>query len=233
MTRVILVRHGRTTANAEGILAGRQEVELDDQGRLDAQDLGYRLSVVPIALVLVSPLVRTRQTADAVLRGRNIPVRECPDLIECDYGDWSGRPLADLVKDDLWSAVQLHPSGVTFPDGESMAQVAARSVAAVRAAVAEIEAAGSGGNLVVVSHGDVIKAIIADALGLHLDGFQRICVDPGSLSVVRYTPHRVFVEHLNDLGGTLESLRESPSEGPEAADNLAEDDAVPGGGTGR
>lgn len=218
MTRAILVRHGQTTANAIGILAGRTEVDLNDHGREQALALGRRLAEVPLAEAVTSPLLRTRHTLEAILGDRPVPVIDDPDLVEVEYGDWTGRELAELAKDPLWPVVQHHPAAVTFPGGESMAAMSARSVAAVRRRCLE---AGEDASVLFVSHGDVIKAILADALGLHLDGFQRIGVNPASVSIVRYVHGRPFIERINDCGGGFEDLTVT-----------ATDEAVPGGGKG-
>lgn len=221
MTRVILVRHGRTTANETGVLAGRSEVELTDAGRREAAAVGARLADVPLGLAATSPMLRTRQTLDAVMAARTdtVPVAVEDDLAEVEYGDWTGGALAELATDPLWALVQHHPSSVVFPGGESMAAMSARSAAAVRRLCGAVDADA---NVLVVSHGDIIKAILADALGMHLDAFQRICVDPASVSVVRYVHGRPFVERINDRGGGFADLA---STGPT--------EAVPGGGTGR
>ena len=203
MTTVLLLRHGRTTANADGVLAGwTPGVELDTTGREQAQAVADRLAEVRFSAVVSSPLERCRQTAEIVAgrRRTDMPVHSEVDLAEARYGDWTGQTLDVLAKDPLWEAVQHHPSGVTFPGGESMAVVQSRAVAAIRRWNRRL---GEGSTYVVVSHGDVIKAIVADALGMHLDLFQRIQVDPCSVSVVRYAPARTFVARLNDVGGDL------------------------------
>lgn len=206
---VLLVRHGRSTANTSGILAGRAPgVLLDDTGHEQVARTGERLAALRLAAVVTSPLERCRETAKAVgLRQepRLTPVRD-KALAEVDYGDWTGRKLSELAKEPLWKVVQGHPSAATFPGGESMAAMATRAVAAVRSWDARIEAEhGPSALWVAVSHGDLIKAILADALGVHLDSFQRIVVDPASVSVIRYTPGRPFVlmsnTHAGDLGG--------------------------------
>ena len=153
-------------------------------------------------------------------------------LLECDYGDWTGRELTSLAKDPLWATVQAHPSAAAFPGGESMAGMAARAVEAVRRWDARVEAEhGPDAVWVAVSHGDVIKAVLADALGMHLDGFQRIVVDPGSLSVVRYTPLRPFVLTSNSTAGDLGHLR-PPKKRPGRRRRTASSDAAVGGGAG-
>jgi probable phosphomutase (TIGR03848 family) len=147
---------------------------------------------------------------------------------ECRYGDWSGQELKKLAKDPLWKVVQAHPSGAVFPgpDGESMRGMQQRAVDAVRD---WNERLGADATYVVVSHADVIKAVLADALGLHLDEFQRIVVDPASVSVVTYTPLRPFVVRVNDTGGDLAGLV-PPKKSRRTRKTTS--DAVVGGGAG-
>lgn len=281
------MRHGRTTANTSGVLAGRTDAELDDHGRKQAETLAADLAEVSLLAAITSPMLRTRQTLDLLLPQPITPVHHDHDLAEVDYGEWTGKSLKELGSHPLWKVVQQHPAAVTFPGGESMAQMSARSVAAVRRwsawADAEVAAAPSQADttrdmnvsstpahprvpeppaagaqdavvepdapsesledsaeppvtaqeapaaqsiptFLVVSHGDIIKAIVADALGMHLDAFQRICIDPCSVSVVHYTEARTFVECVNTNGSVLRSWR-----------NLAHPptQAVPGGGAGR
>jgi probable phosphomutase (TIGR03848 family) len=121
-------------------------------------------------------------------------------MVECGYGEWTGRAIKDLAKDPLWKVVQTQPSAARFPGGESLTEVSARAVGAVRAWDARL---GPDAIWVACSHGDVIKAILADALGLHLDQFQRVVVDPCSVSIVRYTDTRPYVLRTNDVGGDL------------------------------
>jgi len=227
---VLLLRHGRTTANADGGLAGRRPVELDDTGRAQCAAVGARLRGLPLAAVVTSPLVRCRQTLELALPGASPAVED--RLTECGYGAWEGQPLKKLAKDPLWKVVQQHPSAVTFPDGEAMAQMSARAVAAVRDWDARVTAEhGPHALWLACSHGDVIKAVVADALGVHLDLFQRVVADPASLTVIRYTPGRPFLVRLNDTGGDLSALvppRRSRRRRPRPDDS----DAAVGGGAG-
>jgi len=208
---LLLVRHGRTAANATGVLAGRADgVVLDEVGRQQAITAGVRLADLPIRIVVSSPLERTMQTAGALVEGWSERPALVSDerLIECGYGSWTGRALKDLAKDPLWKTVQSHPSAVRFPDGESLPEMSARAVSAVRDWNARIGAEhGDDALWVAVSHGDVIKAVVGDAYGLHLDHFQRIVVGPGSVSVIHYTAQRPFVAHVNDTGSDLSGLR--------------------------
>ncbi len=209
MATVLLVRHG-LTAMTGPVLAGHTPgVHLDERGRAQAEAMAARLVPVPLAAVVTSPLERCVETAQAVLAGRSLVSSIEPRLAEVRYGDWTGKPLKDLVKQPLWRVVQAHPSAAVFPgaEGEALAGAQSRAVSAVREWDARIAAsAGPDAVWLACSHGDIIKAILADALGLHLDLFQRIVVDPCSVSVVRYTDTRPFVLRVNDTGGDVAAL---------------------------
>lgn len=220
MATALLVRHGRTTANATGILAGWSSgVDLDDTGREQAAALAARVASLPVVEIVSSPLTRCLQTTDELRRGAwsEVPVTECDDLGECRYGAWTGRPLSELAEDPLWRTVQHQPGAATFPASpefrhESIRQMADRAVAAMRGIDARVEADhGPSALWVAVSHGDVIKAILADAAGTHLDLFQRFTVGPASLSVVRYTAARPYLLRCNDTGDDLGGLAAPPA----------------------
>ncbi len=229
MTTLLLVRHGRTTANTSGVLAGwTPGVGLDDTGREQVAALAGRLADLALAAVVTSPLQRCQETAGALVDGRSDRRLEVDDALgEVRYGDWTGQSLKTLAKDPLWKVVQGHPSAAVFPGdaGEGLATMQARAVAAIRRWNATL---GDDAVYVAVSHGDVIKAILADALGTHLDQFQRIVVDPASVSVVTYTPSRPFVVRVNDTGGSLSALRPKKRR----RRSRSSDDAVVGGGAG-
>jgi probable phosphomutase (TIGR03848 family) len=229
VTTVILLRHGRTTANTGGVLAGwTPGVRLDEAGEAQVAAVGKRLAPVPLAAVVSSPLERCAQTSAAVVAGRDVEVQSDDRFGEARYGDWTGRTIKELTKEPLWKVVQQHPSAAVFPGpkGEGLAQTQARAVAAVRAWNATL---GPDAVWLACSHGDVIKAILADALGLHLDQFQRIVVDPASISVVTYTDTRPFVVRVNDTGGDVSALIPPPRKRRRRA---ASSDAVVGGGAG-
>jgi probable phosphomutase (TIGR03848 family) len=231
VTTVLLVRHGRTTANTAGVLAGWTEgVGLDDTGRAQVAALAKRLAAVPLAGVVTSPLQRCLETADLMLEGHDAVERHLDDRVgEVRYGDWSGQELKKLAKDPLWKVVQSHPSAMTFPGegGEAMRDMQGRAVSAVREWCAHF---GDDAVFAVVSHGDVIKSVLADALGLHLDQFQRLMVDPASVSVVTYTPLRPFVVKVNDGGGDLSFLAPRKTKGRRK--RAVSSDAAVGGGSG-
>ena len=229
MTTVLLVRHGLTATTGQVLTGWLPGVGLVERGRAQAKALADRLAPVPRDAVVTRPLDRCRQTAEAIVATRNAGNGRDGQLViddrvgECHYGDWTGKTLKDLEKDPLWPVVQAHPSAVRFPgpDGESMLDMQHRAVAAVREWNATL---GKDATYLICSHGDVIKSVIADSLGLHLDLSQRIQVDPCSLSVIRYTPLRPFLVRMNDTGRTAAGLAngQQPRQG----------DAAIGGGAG-
>ncbi|NJQ01386.1 histidine phosphatase family protein [Streptomyces zingiberis] len=232
MPTLLLVRHGRSTANTAGILAGwTPGVGLDEHGAAQAAALPARLADLPLAAAVSSPLQRCQETLRPLLDARPDLPRHLDERIgECHYGDWSGRKLAELAEEPLWTTVQRHPSAAAFPGegGESLRAMQTRAVDAVRDWNARIEAEhGPGAVYVMCSHGDVIKAVVADAVGLHLDHFQRLAADPASVTAIRYTPLRPFLLRLGDTG-SLASL--APPETPPSP--TAEGDAAVGGGAG-
>ncbi|MGO9353167.1 MAG: histidine phosphatase family protein, partial [Mycobacterium sp.] len=210
---VILLRHGRSTSNTAGVLAGRSEgVDLDDKGREQAAGLIDRIGELPIRAVVSSPMLRCRRTVEPLAEALCLEPLIDDRFSEVDYGEWTGRKIGELAKEPLWSVVQAHPSAAVFPGGEGLAQVQARAVAAVREHDRRL-AQEHGGDVLwlACTHGDVIKSVIADAYGIHLDGFQRVTADPASVSVVRYTPLRPFVLHVNHTGARLSAaLRAAP-----------------------
>ena len=227
MSTVLLVRHG-LTAKTGSVLVGRTPgIHLDERGQRQAAALGERIAAVPLAAVVTSPLERCAETA-AAIRGAQPgePAWHVDErLLECGYGDWTGKTIKDLTRDPLWKLVQTQPSAVRFPGGEGLAEMAVRAVASVRD---WDERLGDAAVWVACTHGDIVKAIVADALGLHLDQFQRIVPDPASVSVIRYTKTRPYVMRVNDTGGDLSAFAPPKRRRRKAA----QDDATVGGGSG-
>ena len=197
MTRILLIRHAHSVANDRGILAGRSEgVVLTQKGIAQAEELAKRLSGSKISKVHISPLERCHSTIAPLLQ--TIPDKERPkvitseDLSEVDYGKWTGRKLSTLYREKLWKIVQNRPSAMYFPDGEGLAHVQVRAMRALHAAAAEK------GLQIIVSHGDVIKSIVAAVLGTHLDNFQRIVIDPASITVLDFDGSDFRVLTLNN-----------------------------------
>jgi probable phosphomutase (TIGR03848 family) len=232
MPTLFLVRHGRSTANTSGVLAGRTPgVALDDHGAAQAAALPHRLAGLPLASAVHSPLQRCRETLGPLAAHRpELPVVADDRIGECDYGDWTGRKLAELADEPLMVTVQQHPTAAVFPGGESLRAMQHRAVEAVWDWNARIEAEhGAAALYLMCSHGDIIKSVVADALGMHLDLFQRISVEPCSVTVIRYTPMRPFLLRLGETGD-LGSLvpREEDAEGASAGGR--DGNAAVGGG---
>lgn len=210
MTTLVLVRHGRSQANADGVLAGRADgVELDDVGREQAQVLRKLLAGAGIAAAYRSPILRCAQTSEELGFPDAVAV---PGLTECDYGEWTNRKLADLTGEPLWQTIQQSPSQVRFPGGESMLEMRDRAVAAV----ADVVARHPEETVLLVSHGDPIKAILSDALGQRFDDFQRLGVAPASVSIIAQAPERppfvVCVNANTDVAALL-APRQAPTLG--------------------
>jgi len=231
VTTVLLVRHGLTALTGP-VLAGRTPgVDLDERGRTQAAAVAQRLAGVAVQAIVSSPLERCVQTAEFIAKERDLTVETDARLIECGYGDWTGQEINKLAKDPLWKVVQAHPSAVTFPGegGEAMRDAQVRAVDAVRSWNTKL---GADAIWVACSHADIIKSVVADALGMHLDAFQRIVIDPCSVTVISYTALRPFVVRVNDTGTDLATLLKPPAKGRRSRAKAASSDAVVGGGAG-
>jgi probable phosphomutase (TIGR03848 family) len=227
---VLLLRHGHSTANAAGVLAGwSQGVGLTDTGRAQAVRVGERLSPITVARAVSSPLQRCLETVSLALPDH--PVTTDERLGECHYGGWTGRRLADAAKEPLWRVVQDDPANATFPPhddftAESLREMAARVVGGVRALDAEVEAEhGADAVWLAVSHGDPIKSVVAEAVGAGLAGLQRVRVDPGSVTAVHLTATRMVLLASNTVLGDLRPLVAPPRHAPPG-------DSEVGGGAG-
>ena len=212
MSLVVLVRHAHSQANAAGILSGRRpNIALSEKGRTQAQELAIRLGELKVKELRVSPLQRCIETIDPWVSTKS-RIRRIEDhgITEVDYGKWSGRTLRSLSREKLWKIVQENPSRVFFPDGEGMANMQARAIESMHLA---LSSTGTGA-VVMVSHGDVIKALVAANLGMRLDDFQRIIIDPASVTVFDFsskTPRLLLLNdshtNIGDLGITSTKKR--------------------------
>ena len=225
MTRILLIRHAHSTANDRGVLAGRSAgVVLTDYGTKQAADLAERLKGVAIAKIHISPLERCHLTINPLLK--KIPLNARPeivitdDLSEVDYGKWTGKKLSALYREKLWKIVQNRPSAMYFPDGEALAGVQVRAMRAFHAAAAEP------GLQVVVSHGDVIKSIVAAVMGTHMDNFQKIVIDPASITVLDFDGETFRILTLNNTSTPIAELAKVEGKKRPAR-------ALLGGGSGR
>ena len=233
MTLVLVVRHGLTAATGSALTGRTPGISLDDRGRAQAAAVAARLATVKLDAIVSSPLERCFETAQAIAAAQkpaDLEVQTDDRFIEVGYGDWTGKSLRKLSHEPLWRVVQAHPSAVTFPGvgGEALADVQRRAISGIRDWNARL---GAEATYLICSHGDVIKSVLADSLGLHLDLYQRIVVDPCSLSVIRFTPLRPFVERMNDTGGSVAALVRSDKT-PAGNAALRPGDAPVGGGAG-
>ena len=190
------MRHG-TTPTTGAVLPGRAPgLHLAEAGLAQAEAVAARLAALPrIDAVYCSPLERTRETARPIGAAHGLAVKADRGLLECDFGEWTGRPLKELSKEPAWATVQRYPSGFRFPGGESFVEMSARITGALQRLV-ERHASGV---VVAVSHADPIKAAVADALGTHLDLFQRVNVSPCSVTAVHYGPTGPAVLAVNSV----------------------------------
>jgi probable phosphomutase (TIGR03848 family) len=205
-TLVLLVRHGQTPTTG-AMLPGRAPgLHLNDVGREQADRVAKRIAELPrVDAVYTSPLERTRETATPIAQARAMKVQIDRGLLECDFGEWTGQPLKELMKRPEWGTVQRYPSGHRFPGGESFAEMQTRVVGAIE----RLRAAHPGGVVIAVSHADPIKAAVAHVLGTHLDLFQRIVISPCSVSVVAFHAGGPVVLTVNSTGGSLADLAPS------------------------
>jgi probable phosphomutase (TIGR03848 family) len=203
---VLLVRHGQTPSTGT-VLPGRAPgLHLSDAGRAQADAVAARIArLKKVAAVYASPLERTRETAAPIARAHGLRVRRDRGLLECDFGDWTGTELKALAKLPEWAVVQRHPSRFRFPGGESFAEMQLR----ITDAIGRLATAHPGQTLVAVSHADPIKAAVNEAVGAHLDAFQRLVISPCSVTALLVAPDRTTVLTVNSLGDDLTALAPS------------------------
>jgi probable phosphoglycerate mutase len=204
-TLVLLVRHGRTPTTGQ-VLPGRAKgLHLSDEGVAQAEAAAERIAALGkrrVKAVYASPMERTKETAAPIAKALGHRVTVERGLLEADFGAWTGKKLGDLMKKPEWQQVQRYPSGFRFPDGESFAEMQTRMVGAID----KLVAAHPGHTIVAVSHADPIKAVVAHAMGTHLDLFQRIVIGPCSISAVLYGFGGPTVLGVNSMGDDLATL---------------------------
>lgn len=206
-TLVLLVRHGQTPTTG-AVLPGRAKgLHLAEKGLEQAAAVAERIAPFgdKVAAVYASPLERTRETAAPIAKALGQKVQIEKGLLEADFGQWTGAELKALMKLPEWKVVQNRPSTFRFPDGESFAEMQLR----IDSAIDRIVAAHPGKVVVAVSHADPIKAAVAQAMGTHLDLFQRIVVSPCSVTAVSYGPGGPIVLCVNSTGRDLTTLAPS------------------------
>ena len=216
MTRILLIRHAHSVANDRGVLAGRSKgVVLSQHGRKQAVELAERLKGVDVSSIHISPLERCHLTMapflDSMTPAKKPKVLVSEDLSEVDYGTWTGKKLSSLYRQKLWKTVQNRPSAMYFPDGEGLASVQVRAMRALH------NASASKGNQILVSHGDVIKSIVSAVLGTHLDNFQKIIIDPASVTVLDFDGTDFRVMTLNSTTASVSELVPTKKKSPAKA----------------
>jgi probable phosphomutase (TIGR03848 family) len=205
MATVILVRHGENDWVKKHRLAGWIEgVHLNKNGRSQAKDAAKRLAKLPIKSVYSSPVTRCLETAEYIAKSHKLDIVELDDVGEVRYGDWEGKKIKKLAKKPEWQAVQHYPSRFQFPSGEALREVQFRAVQTIE----KLSAAHQDDYIIIVSHADLIKLVLAHYLGVHLDLFQRIVISPASVSILALMANGIMrVVRVNDTG-----LLQPPSE---------------------
>jgi len=213
MTQLLLIRHAVNDVMKAKKLAGwMPNVHLNDEGRSQAEAIVERLQGTPIQAIYASPLERTVETAQPLAQARGLEIQSREGLGEVRYGDWTGQSLEELSKLDAWKIVQMYPSGMRFPGGEAIREMQARIVGELEAIAADHPR----DIVAVFSHADVIKAALAHYLGVHLDLFQRIVINPTSVSVIGLSPYGPRVLRVNDDGPLkLEQEKEAEAAAPQ------------------
>ena len=199
MTTFFMVRHAVTEDTGKRLSGWTEGVSLTDEGRAQAEQIAETLAATRFDAIYSSPIERTLETARTIATRHEIRVQTRRGLGEVDYGDWTNRPLRSLMRTKLWSTVLRWPSGVRFPQGESLREVQIRAVGEME----KIAEEHPKGNVCCVSHGDVIKLIIAHYLGVHIDLYQRIVIAPASVSVFALAGRGPYVLSLNAMPMTI------------------------------
>lgn len=200
MTTLYLVRHAVTADTGKRLTGWTEGVSLTEEGHAQARAVAKGLAGIPFTALYSSPIDRTLETAKAIATSHGLTVRTRRGLGEIDYGTWSNRSLKVLARTKLWQRVLNYPSGVRFPEGESLREAQVRAIDEIE----RIHDEHPKGPVCCVSHGDVIKLILAHYLGIHIDLYQRIVVAPASVSLIALGRHGPRVWGLNVPPDALE-----------------------------
>jgi probable phosphoglycerate mutase len=218
MSQILLVRHAVNEYVETGKLAGRLEgVNLNEDGKAQAQALGQRLASAPLRFIYASPLERTMQTAQAIHQHHpKIPLITHEGILEVDYGDWQDKKIHELSKRKMWEVIQEYPSRAYFPNGETMRNAQNRVVDVIESLAQK----HPNDMIALVFHADLIKMAVAHYLGVHLDNFQRIVISPASISTLILGHSRPFIANVNDTAHVqeLERLKQKEKENGKTSD---------------
>lgn len=195
---IILVRHGENDWSKSNRLAGHiPGVHLNEAGHRQAQAVAQRLAPLPIHALYSSPVTRCMETAGYIAETHSLTIQELEAVAEVQYGEWEGKKIKKLAKKPLWHAVQFYPSRARFPQGEALREVQFRAIQAIES----VAAAHEKEMVVIVSHADIIRLVLAHYLGVHVDLFQRLVISPASASILMLSPDGVVrVVRVNDDG---------------------------------
>jgi probable phosphoglycerate mutase len=207
MTLLLLVRHALTDATGKRLSGRAPGFRLSEAGRGQAERLGERLGPVPLTAIYASPLERCMETAQAMASGRRLDVVPAPDLLEVEYGAWTGRSMAQLVRTKLWKQIQQAPGSIRFPEGESLIEAQQRAVAFLD----ELARRHPKGIVAACSHADVIRLALAHYAGVHIDLFQRLIVSPASVSALLLGDRIPRIVRLNDTGSAADLAPRRPA----------------------
>jgi probable phosphoglycerate mutase len=209
---LLLIRHG-TNDWVNGRLAGwTPGVHLNDEGKAQAAALSERLGDLSLDAIYTSPLERCVETATAVARPRGLELRLVEQIGEVRYGEWQGAELKELYKHERWPGVQFYPSGTRFPNGETLGEAQMRMVQALDG----LRERHPKQTIAVFSHADIIKLAIAYYIGMHIDLFQRLIINPCSLTALSFQPMGPRLLAFNDTG-SLAHLHPKPEPPAEPA----------------
>lgn len=199
MARLVFIRHAHSTANDAGILSGQLPgISLSKKGKKQAQELVERLGASSFDSIRVSPMQRCEETIAPWINSRysrgmkSYQIDE--SLIEMNYGTWSGRKLSSLSREKMWKEIQERPSTVQFPQGERMKAMQKRALMSISDALEEKK----NGTHLFVSHGDVLKALVASLLKMKLDDFQSLVIDSASVTVIDFDGSKSRLLAFND-----------------------------------
>jgi probable phosphoglycerate mutase len=223
MTTIVLVRHGENDWVNKGRLAGWiPDIHLNENGRKQAQAAAERLAHLPVTAVYSSPVTRCLETAVYIAQPHSLDIIELETVGEVRYGKWEGKKIKKLAKKKSWMTVQFFPSRMTFPQGEALRDVQSRGIQALET----LSQQHPDDLIVVVSHADLIKLVMAHYLGVHIDLFQRIVISPASATVLSLHSYGgVRILRLNDDGPL--TLPSKPEKKEAESDDTAVSDPTP------
>jgi len=198
----LLMRHGETPWNRQGRVMGRNPVEIDEHGRAQVAAAVDLVRALKPDLIVTSPLVRARQSAEIVAEAIGLPILEEPLIAEVKYGRWEGMSYHELVTDADYLSYREEPILSPTPGGETIPEVQARGVEAISRTLQR----NDGGRVLFVSHGDIIRTVLCHFIGMELRHFRRLRVDNAALSAVQVAGEFAEVKFLNlipDIGRTF------------------------------